>query len=221
MGRLDHQIKVGGVRVDLVELEACLLGHPRVKEAAARAWKIPLVDAAGQIAAPTSSTGGLESQAGRVVIVAYVVLGSPGGDMGPLVSSSLAPSLIVDLKARVERMLPSVAVPSDLIVLPSLPRNPAGKVIRSQLPPATWMQATGTYPSSPSVQPSSHHPLPSPPSESIVMAAFIRALGRRDIEPTDDFFAAGQIVIHCRWLPWLSCKLLPNLLNADCYPFVL
>ena len=197
LGRLDHQVKVGGARVDLVELEACLSGHPAVKEAAARAWKIPLPDATEHKAVPMSSAGGLDrdqTQNDRVVIVAYVVL-APEVDMDSLVASSRAPSLIADIKARVERTLPSAAVPADLIVLPSLPRTPAGKLIRGQLPPAAWMQATKISPSAPPVQPSSHNPLPSTPSESMVMAAFIRALGRRDLEPTDDFFAAGQILL--------------------------
>ena len=221
IGRLDHQIKVGGVRIDIGELEACLQGHPDVHEAAARAWKLPLlatqqaaVEAVGGSAGMMDEDVGRQPVAMRTVLVAYVVMkrdfesGSGlAADLQHHPSNGSGAGLVqIGLKAWVQQKLPPAAVPADVVALASLPRNPAGKVIRSQLPCPTWMGANDKM--SPPLDENPNHPAKgsSPPaqatkqhftslsavSESNVMAAFVRALGRRDLEPTDDFFAAGK-----------------------------
>ena len=193
------------------------MGHPRVREAAARAWRLTLEGATRQITAAVAAEGTGRGEGRdrmvteRTVLLAYVVLASavgagegPGPDPSvnwqPPSDSELSQ---IGLKAWVESRLPSAAVPAAIMALPSLPRNPAGKVIRSQLPRPTWMmeEAKQWPDSTPSAtrqttsEHRSHQSTRMKPSvaisESVVMAAFIRALGRRDLEPTDDFFAAG------------------------------
>ena len=285
LGRLDHQVKVAGVRVHLGEIEACLLAHPRVQAAAARTWDLHTATAAEATGAlPASSSGGGGSPywgaSSRSVIVAYVVVASEGpstsdtppstgggavlADPGderasrPPASSPSADDagaragvpvrapgaagaeLEVELRSWVGRRLPSAAVPAAVVLMapPSLPCNPAGKVLRNLLPRPAWLASEPDPPQHsphrhtelaaasgllgvprgrsrgfgagssllqspndqgvPAAEPFPSHQrrggtsdAPSPASELAVMLAFRRALGRSDLEPTDDFFAAG------------------------------
>ena len=225
------------MRVDLGEVEACLRELPRVEASAARTWGLPV--AAGKQASITETIASSESGSApansvsnsRTVIVAYVVVTEAGakritsvveeGDDG-------AAGLAQELRAALRDRLPPAAVPGHIFLLPSLPRTPSGKLIRSQLPRPSWMSCSptdtplrvdglsATLPNalisagsggeiSAEVHGDScvempahngnlikHHPgSRGPVTESTVMAAFCRSLGRRSMEPTEDFFAAG------------------------------
>ncbi len=214
LGRLDHQIKLGGVRLHLETVEACLLEHPRVKQAAARTWERP------------SGNSSTES----AVLVAYVVLHNirdaaetaPGLDDSREtgVPFTVAPDEAAEavLRAWVVKRLPAAAVPLGFVALAQLPRTPAGKVLRSQLPAPTWLlqreeadsgsagaQAAAKPGLQGTISASFFESLEVAPrtvqgikslrrsgvTESDVMNAFSRALGRSDLEPTDDFFSSG------------------------------
>jgi amino acid adenylation domain-containing protein len=105
LGRTDHQIKLRGFRIELGEIESALLRQPGVAEAVAVAG---------------------EDALGEKTLCAYVARGS---------SAETADDLwTAELRARLGEFLPSYMVPSPIVVLPSLPRTPNGKIDRRALP---------------------------------------------------------------------------------------
>ncbi|MDY7096206.1 MAG: amino acid adenylation domain-containing protein, partial [Acidobacteriota bacterium] len=105
LGRMDHQVKVRGFRVELGEIEQALGDHPGVREAAVVAH-IP------------ATSGG----AGGTRLVGYVVY-EETADLGA-----------ADLRAYLRQRLPEYMVPASLVELGSLPLTPNGKVDRDALP---------------------------------------------------------------------------------------
>lgn len=102
-GRTDQQVKVGGVRLELTEVEAALLTHPAVRTARV------LVVAEG----------------GEQRLVGFAVPDrAPGGD--PAVTAA-------ELRAHAARSLPAAAVPARLVLLDAMPLNGNGKADRAAL----------------------------------------------------------------------------------------
>ncbi|WP_416466968.1 amino acid adenylation domain-containing protein [Pseudomonas sp. LFS044] len=109
-GRIDHQVKVRGFRVEMGEIEGHLLGHALVREAVV-------------LAQPTPS--GLQ-------LVGYVVP-VEGVQAGDLQSEAVLRDTLRDaLKAS----LPEHMVPAFLLFLPAMPLSPNGKLDRKALPQA-------------------------------------------------------------------------------------
>jgi amino acid adenylation domain-containing protein/non-ribosomal peptide synthase protein (TIGR01720 family) len=105
LGRVDHQIKIRGVRVEPAEVEAALAAHPGVREAVVIAREI------------TREKDGRGKQ-----LVAYVVP-APGTrpDGG-------------ELQAHLQATLPPAMIPALFVLLERLPLTPSGKVDRKALP---------------------------------------------------------------------------------------
>ncbi|HEX6199873.1 MAG TPA: amino acid adenylation domain-containing protein, partial [Thermoanaerobaculia bacterium] len=116
VGRLDHQVKVRGFRVELGEIESLLAEHPAVREAAAV----------------------VRGEGSERRIVAYVGREGAGGADDP---GALGEELRGHLAAR----LPRHMVPSSVEVLDALPRTPNGKLDRSALPRARGGAGTAAY----------------------------------------------------------------------------
>jgi hypothetical protein len=175
-----------GVRVDLSEVEATLAGHPAVRAAAARAWPLPRSAANDDAAAADDDAAVL---AGYAELETAVDDGGGGG--------TGAACTVEDLQAWCRARLPPAAVPSEILLLPRLPRAPAGKVQRSALPPPTALppldaaSAAGEPPSKRYRGRSSA--TPAAVSEADVAAAFGAALDAAEapLEPTTSLFAAG------------------------------
>ncbi len=108
LGRLDHQVKVRGVRVELGEIEAALRERPSVHDAAVIAREDP---------------------AGDLRLVAYVVLHrtDPTDRTHP---SDLKSTISAWLRDK----LPVPMMPSAFVILEALPLTPSGKVDRKALP---------------------------------------------------------------------------------------
>ncbi|WP_418515014.1 amino acid adenylation domain-containing protein [Delftia sp. PS-11] len=106
LGRLDHQVKIRGHRIELGEVEAALLAQPEVREA--------VVTAAGS---------GSDTR-----LVAHVSLHAPL-HAGP-------PPDAAALRARLVSGLPDYMLPSAIVVLDTLPLNNSGKVDLAALPAA-------------------------------------------------------------------------------------
>ncbi len=111
LGRVDHQIKIRGFRVELGEVEAALSHCPGVREA---------VVVARDLREPDAVTTGARSDDLRLVAY-YVAQEGAGPSEG-------------DLRARLREQLPEYMTPSAFVRLEALPLNASGKVDRRALP---------------------------------------------------------------------------------------
>ncbi len=110
LGRYDHQVKLGGVRIEPGEVEATLGEHPDVQQC--------VVVVSGPGAASSTAAG---STVADKRLVAY--LGCP-----------LREPTAAQLRAFLVRRLPARLVPETFMVLPSLPVTENGKLDRAALP---------------------------------------------------------------------------------------
>ncbi|HLX08814.1 MAG TPA: amino acid adenylation domain-containing protein, partial [Thermoanaerobaculia bacterium] len=115
LGRIDHQVKVRGFRVELSEIEAVLGQHPGVAEVVVTASR----PAAG----------------GEAALAAYVVARHGAGE----------PPGGQELRRFAAERLPAYMVPAAFCELPALPRLPNGKLDRRALPPAGGLPAAGRF----------------------------------------------------------------------------
>jgi amino acid adenylation domain-containing protein len=104
LGRVDHQVKLRGYRLELEEVEAALGAHPDVRECAVA----------------------LHGAAGAETLAAYVVAGALEREAGL--------SLPEGLRRFLGERLPHYMVPGAVLVLEALPKTPNGKVDRARLP---------------------------------------------------------------------------------------
>ncbi len=104
LGRLDHQVKLRGYRIELEEIEAVLADRDEVQEA--------VVDAPD-----FASEGHISDRR----LVAYVLGAKAAIDVD-------------SLRAHLAQRLPEYMVPAHIVVLDELPRLPNGKVDRRALP---------------------------------------------------------------------------------------
>ncbi|WP_309895708.1 amino acid adenylation domain-containing protein [Archangium sp.] len=104
LGRVDHQVKIRGNRVEPGEVEAALRKHPAVQDAVVLAR---------------------EDSPGDKRLVAYVVA-QPGSASGV--------ELMRELRKALGEKLPQYMVPSAFVPLPSMPLSANGKVDRKALP---------------------------------------------------------------------------------------
>jgi acyl carrier protein len=105
LGRMDHQIKVRGVRIEPQGVEAVLNRHPDIAESLVR---------------------GVEDPGGEKHLVAYVAI-SQGAD-------ARHPALPERLRSHLERTLPRFMVPGAFVLLDKLPRTSSGKLDIAALP---------------------------------------------------------------------------------------
>ncbi|MEV4826833.1 amino acid adenylation domain-containing protein [Micromonospora sp. NPDC049257] len=123
LGRADRQIQVGGHRVEPGHIETVLMGHPGVMQAHV-----------------TGRPGG--DGTGSSTLVAYLVP-HPDPNRSTPTASSPVPArggegqMAGDCDQYLRDRVPAYLVPSAYVVLPELPRTPAGKIDEAELPNPT------------------------------------------------------------------------------------
>ena len=119
-GRIDHQVKIRGVRIEPAEVETALRRHPAVRAAAVTA-RDDLPAARGRQAA---------------TLVAY------------LVADGAMPAE-AELRGFLQQSLPPYMVPAVFVTLRSMPQTPGGKIDRAALPAPQAAQADYVAPRTP------------------------------------------------------------------------
>ncbi|MEE8584938.1 MAG: amino acid adenylation domain-containing protein, partial [Acidobacteriota bacterium] len=172
LGRIDHQIKIRGFRVELGEIEASLEEHPDVLQAA-------VVEKDGQLVGFVVGREGEEGRTRR---------GRGGRTQRDAEKSSprtlrllSAPSAVQspDLRRYLEARLPEYMLPSLFVRLQELPLTPNGKLDRKALAEAA----------SPHAGPESA--APRTPTEELLAGIWADLLGLERVGPCDNFFERG------------------------------
>ncbi|EYF02912.1 hybrid non-ribosomal peptide synthetase/type I polyketide synthase [Chondromyces apiculatus] len=166
LGRLDHQLKIRGVRVELGEVEAHLCEHATVHEAVVIAR---------------------DFGPGDVRLVAYVVAPPqpPAVAQGVACTSTSRPAVEAPsaqtLRTFLRERLPDAMIPSAFVVLDVLPLTPSGKVDRRALPSpqGTREEHLGAFVDARN------------PQEAHLVALWRELLHTARIGIHDDFFALG------------------------------
>ncbi|MER0245715.1 amino acid adenylation domain-containing protein, partial [Streptomyces sp. HSW2009] len=198
-GRVDQQLKVRGHRIEPGEVEAVLLTHPRVREAAvvARSWEAaagdPAEDGPGALALvaycvlapdgqPTDSAAGpatdLTTGPAAGPTASVTTDQATAREQAPHAAPDTAPDTATLLRAHLADTLPEYAVPEALVVLAALPRTPNGKLDRAALPAPGRRGARGGR-------------APVSAAERLLATLFAQALRVPEVGADDDFFAAG------------------------------
>jgi hypothetical protein len=153
LGRRDHQVKVTGVRVDLLEVEQVLVKADLAVEVAVNAFPHPAREYDQQLvayvvpkpsqnhshiadtaAATVAEPGFIDMEAGGA-LTAHAAVKLPQQQLGA------TGALLQQLRAVAVSHLPAAARPAVYVLLPVLPRSSAGKLLRSQLVPPAQLAA--------------------------------------------------------------------------------
>ncbi len=112
LGRIDHQIKLRGFRIELSEIEAVLHQHPGVREALVLAR---------------------EDEPAQKRLVAYIIPATAQHDAQSDAGRSETQSTTSELRAFLKERLPDYMVPAAFVLLDAFPLTPNGKVDRQAL----------------------------------------------------------------------------------------
>ena len=166
LGRLDQQVKVRGFRIEPGEIEAALLAHPAVAEAA-----VVVVRAAASGAAARGDPG--DHRLAAFVVPAAAAAGAV-----------LDPAALRDhLRSR----LPEFMVPAEIVPLAVMPRTPNGKLDRRAL--AAMARAFPDPASTPADL--ARRVAMQTPTEELLAGIWSELLRVPRVAPDDDFFALG------------------------------
>jgi len=167
LGRADHQVKVGGVRVELGEIEARLLKHPHVQECAVAAIATSVAKPATQIMAQIGDVESPAANDGIARLVTYYV--------------SSKPLTVADLQAHLAEQLLEAMIPTYYVRLERMPLTSNGKIDRSALP----------EPTAENIQPAQDFTAPSTETETTLAALWCDLLKIESIGRRDNFFDLG------------------------------
>jgi amino acid adenylation domain-containing protein len=202
LGRLDHQLKVRGFRIEPEEIEAVLAEHPEVEQAAVVAaaspggdkrlvaWVVPR--------APRSPV----TAAAAAAPAPAMPLAAPAPTMPLAVTAD--PALGARLRPFLARRLPEVMIPAAWVPVASLPLSANGKVDRRALAARGAVLAAGSAgaagapgagtPGSPqlaSVEGAADAAAAGGWLEEVLAELWADVLSRERVDRDDDFFALG------------------------------
>ena len=161
LGRADAQVKLRGFRIEPGEIEAALLRHETVAQAAVVARRDG-VTASGTAAGTRDDDGD-----GSLRLVAYVVA-----------KDGVAVPDAASLRGHLAGLLPDYMVPAAFVALERLPLTPNGKLDRRALP-------------APEAPVAALRRLPRTPQEEVLCGLFAETLGLAAVGIDDNFFELG------------------------------
>lgn len=156
VGRADHQVKIRGFRIELGDVEAAVAQHPLISEA------VVIVS---------------EDQPGNKRLIAYYV----PREQGISASQNGHPLSPDSLRDYLQKELPAYMIPSEFVMLETLPLTANGKVNRRALPS---LNGTGSDRAETFI----------PPRDVLelqLVQIWEDILGRRPVGVRDDFFKLG------------------------------
>lgn len=157
LGRADHQVKIRGFRIELGEIEAAMTQHPLIREAVVIAS---------------------EDQPGNKRLVAYCVPPAQNASSQTRNGHHLSSDFLRDY---LEKKLPIYMIPSEFVMLETLPLTANGKVDRRALPA---LNGNGSDRAETFIAPRDV-------LELRLAQIWEEILGRRPIGVRDDFFKLG------------------------------
>jgi amino acid adenylation domain-containing protein len=161
-GRIDSQVKIRGIRMELGEIETALATHPGVAQAVVTVVTGPAGDS--ELAAYLRPDPGLTNTSSAA--------------SGRQAAGRTAPVSDQDLHAHLARTLPPAMIPSHYITVEGFPLNSSGKVDRKALP-------------TPRRQLAEDRAEPETPTEAMLISLYAAVLGTTIIGATDSFFDLG------------------------------
>ncbi|PUE28100.1 non-ribosomal peptide synthetase [Limnohabitans sp. Jir72] len=179
LGRIDHQVKLRGFRVELGEVEATIASHPAVREVA-----VAVVDAAVD-----QQMHGHPIEVRR--LTAFVALSAVNLGMQSQEVSTLGNLL----RSYLQERLPDYMLPDAYVLVDALPRSSSGKLDRIALsvlkPIPTKNVGLEAFNKVCRVAPDCAPQSPAHFLEASLLAVWQSVLRRADLGPTDSFFDAG------------------------------
>jgi len=157
LGRADHQVKIRGFRIELGEIEATIAQHPLIRETVVIAS---------------------EDQPGNKRLVAYCVSHAQKASSQTQNKHHLSSDSLLDY---LQKELPDYMVPSEFVMLETLPLTANGKVDRRALPSLDGKRSGSAEP----------FVAPRDVLELRLVQIWEDILGRRSIGVRDDFFKLG------------------------------
>ncbi|MDX8507704.1 non-ribosomal peptide synthetase [Mesorhizobium captivum] len=167
LGRADHQVKVGGARVELGEIEARLLKHPHVLQCAVAATANSRTKPATPIVTQIGDVEPSKADDGIARLVAYYV--------------SSKPLTVADLRAHLAEELLESMIPTHYVCLERMPLTSNGKIDRTSLP----------EPTAENFQSAQEFAAPSTETEKTLAALWCDLLKIESIGRLDNFFDLG------------------------------
>jgi amino acid adenylation domain-containing protein len=185
LGRIDHQVKVRGFRIEPGEIAAALAAHPAVAEAAVVVREAAIspggqpLGERGPASLPRRSGAG---DPGDRRLVAFVV-------PPPAAGADLDPAALRDhLRCR----LPEFMVPAEIVPLAAMPRTPNGKLDRRALTAmAQALPALASMASMAAAADRAGRAGRRTPTEELLAGIWSELLQVPSVAPGDDFFALG------------------------------
>ncbi len=172
LGRADAQVKLRGFRIEPGEIEAALLRHEAVAQAAVVARRDAGTDPNDPVSKDDPAGDRSAPEAGALRLVAYVVAKAGVGALGATAPDAAA------LRRHLVALLPDYMVPSAYVMLERLPLSPNGKLDRRALPAP--VAATNV-----------ERRLPRTPHEAVLCGLFAETLGVGEVGIDDNFFELG------------------------------
>src|SRR5579883_897926 len=175
LGRIDGQVKLRGMRVELGEIESVLRRHPAIQEAAI------IVQQDGQI--EPRLVAYLVPASGQPQGMAPTDYDGPGSPVGAgLAPALLTPALeLSEIRRFLQNELPAHMVPAVFVELESFPLTPNGKLDRRALPAPEQGQVVHQ----------GELVAPRTATEEQLVTICSQLLGLEHISVTDNFFVIG------------------------------